>query len=76
MAILDALDIAIQNNNVNKINILTDSLSVLEALRHPKLNSKVNVIILKIKDKIDEFTEKNKKSNTIQFIWIPSHIVI
>ena len=45
MAISEALNIALENKNQCNINILTDSLSIIEALEHLQLSSKTNVLL-------------------------------
>ena len=74
IAINDALSIAIENKHKN-INVFTDSLSVIQSLRFPHINTKINPYILKIKQKIKLFYENNN-STKIKFFWIPSHIGI
>ena len=73
MAISDALDIALNNNDRN-INIFTDSLSVVQTLSCPKNKVDCNRYVLEIRNKYCRFL-KNKTSNIdITIFWIPAHV--
>lgn len=67
-AIYQALLIIIQLN-IESAVIFTDSLSVLDDIASPKLNSKKNYICIRIKDKLYEIS----KLSRLTLVWIPSH---
>ena len=75
IAINNALKIALENQQFN-IVIVSDSLSALEALQHPKFTVKTNYYILEIRRKITEFETNNIYNTNVRFIWVPSHIGI
>ena len=71
IALSDALDIALSNNNTNFL-IYSDSLSVLQRIRSTKYDVRTNIYILDIKKKYNQFLHGNP-NNEIRFFWITSH---
>lgn len=73
IAIYEAL-LYIQQANLQTSIILSDSLSVLKAIRNTKaFNLKVNPYIIKIKHNINKINLSGKKVN---FLWVKAHIGI
>ncbi|XP_063987757.1 uncharacterized protein LOC135167949 [Diachasmimorpha longicaudata] len=72
IALNEAMDLALQRNEKN-VFIFTDSLSALQALKHPQLNVKTNNFLLEIRRKFNEFNSPNLTNREITFCWIPSH---
>ena len=57
MAINDALDITLKNKD-HIYNIFTDCLSVLQSLKSPRIDAKLNPYILQIKKKFIDFQKE------------------
>ncbi|XP_045516142.1 uncharacterized protein LOC123709077 [Pieris brassicae] len=70
-AVFAALKSIISINNCIYFLILTDSLSLLNSLKHSNINNfKTNYIIYLIKDTV---LRLHKKDITVAFMWVPSH---
>ncbi|XP_045511777.1 uncharacterized protein LOC123706554 isoform X1 [Pieris brassicae] len=70
-AVFAALKSIISINNCKYFLILTDSLSLLNSLKHSNINNfKTNYIIYLIKDTV---LRLHKKDITVAFMWVPSH---
>ncbi|XP_028169591.1 uncharacterized protein LOC114359397 isoform X2 [Ostrinia furnacalis] len=69
-AVLAALEY-IEYSNVEKWIIVTDSMSVLEALSNPCHNAKTNYIIFQIKEKYHKLCNMGRD---IILFWTPSHV--
>ena len=67
------LDITLLNTD-HSIKILSDSLSTLLCLQHPRIDVKTNFYILEAKEKYNKFIQRSTNRNKIELIWIPSHI--
>ena len=74
-ALNNALDIALKNKN-SKIQIFTDSLSMLQSLQNSNLNISSNPYIFEIKKKFNQFENEKSEAGSLKFFWIPSHVGI
>ena len=72
ITLIDALDIVLNYTEQNII-ILSDSLSVLSCLKNNSNDTKTNLYIYILKQKIQEFAIKTTNNSQIQFYWIPAH---
>lgn len=72
LAILTSLR-AIRSNNLERVVILTDSLSVLVALRDLSFSKTKSHIIYQILELWSSLTAESKE---IAFVWVPSHVGI
>ena len=71
IALSDAFSIAL--NYTNRANIIfSDSLSVLECLSNPKINVKINPVILEIKEKFFTFNNLKTDGGSVRLVWVPA----
>ena len=75
LAVCKATKIALEHRE-KSIKIFTDSLSLIQSLKNPNFNIRMNNYILEIRANLAKFKKGNKYNANIQVFWIPAHVGI